>query len=219
MHAMRGRMISKHDLAREALHIEQQVIGEAVGSQDQVASTFGGFNRIDFRQNDSFSLTPVAIDRERLRGLRSHLMLAFTGFQRHAPAVAQKLIANLDSRRRELIAICDMVEEGYSIVTSPASRLEDFGRLLHESWKVKRSLADGITNPQLDEIYRAALSAGAIGGKILGAGGGGFFLFFAPPEAQPRVRERLAKLVHVDFEFESHGSRIVLNDPDVSTIR
>jgi len=215
LHALRGEMISKMDLAKQALHVEQNLIGEAVGSQDQVAACFGGLNHIVFRQDGSFNVTPVILSAGRRASLHDHLMLFFTGFQRNAFEIASKQIENFPNTRQQLLRIQSMVDEGLGILGDSSIPIERFGELLHEGWVLKRSLAQGVSTSEIDQIYNAGRSAGALGGKLLGAGGGGFILFFVKPEDQARVRARLASLVHVSFAFETQGSRIILYDPNL----
>ncbi|MDS4013433.1 MAG: kinase [Candidatus Accumulibacter sp.] len=212
--ALRGQYVSKDELAKEAIHVEQDVIRENVGSQDQVSAAFGGLNRIEFRRDDSIDVAPVIVERERLASLQDHLMLFFTGISRIASDVAKSKIDNLGNRRDELQHMRAMVDEAIGILQRPATPIEDFGRLLDEGWRYKRSLSDQVSTPHLDALYDAARSAGALGGKLLGAGGGGFFLLFAPPAAQANIRERLGDLVHVPFRFENSGSRVMLYQPN-----
>jgi D-glycero-alpha-D-manno-heptose-7-phosphate kinase len=215
VHALRaldGRYSAKEDLAREAIHIEQDLIGENVGSQDQVSAAFGGFNRIEFLRNGGFVVHPVILKRERIRDLQDHLMLCFTGISRIASEVAKSKIDNLSQRAVELTRMGAMVEEGTRLLQSERPIVE-FGDLLHEGWMHKRSLSPMVSNGVIDDLYEAARSAGARGGKLLGAGGGGFLLLFAEPERQAQVRERLRDLIHVPFRFEDSGSRVVLYQP------
>ncbi len=209
-------MISKHDLAKQAIHIEQNVIGEVVGSQDQIAAAFGDLNKIDFHHDDTFSVTPMILKQARKTEFQKHLMLFFTGFSRNAPQIAKTKIDNFKNREHELRKMGSMVNEAISILQNDNASIDLIGKLLHEAWQHKRSLSDAVSTPELDEIYQAGLSAGATGGKLLGAGGGGFMLFFVKPELQDQVREKLKKLVHVDFKFESEGSKIVLYYPNFS---
>ncbi len=212
--ALNGRYITKEQLAKDAIHIEQDVIQENVGSQDQISAAYGGFNRIVFNPDGSFDVAPIIIDRPKLHVLEKHLMLFFTGLSRYASDIAKVQIENLKSHETELGRMQEMVDEAIGILNGDGSLLDDFGRLLHESWIHKRSLSDKVSTPLIDEIYAAAREEGAIGGKILGAGGGGFLLLFVPPELQPNVKERLGKLVHVPILFENSGSKIVLYQPD-----
>lgn len=212
--ALRGKYISKEELASQAIHVEQQVIRENVGSQDQVAAAFGGFNRIEFRRDGSFDVAPIVLPAERLALLQSHLMLCFTGLARTASEIARSQIENLEKRAQELDRMKAMVDEAISVLQSKSAPIEDFGRLLHESWMHKRRLSDLVSTGEIDRLYEVARAAGAIGGKLLGAGGGGFFLLFVRPEHQKEVREKLSHLVHVPFRFESSGSRVVLYQPN-----
>lgn len=212
--ALNGRMATKEDLALDAIHIEQNVIGESVGSQDQVSAAFGGFNRIDFHRNDTFDVSPVILPLQRLNELHSHLMLCFTGFSRIASEIAKSKIDNLKNRSVEINLMREMVDEAISILNNRNTPIEEFGKLLDHSWKYKRSLSEQVSTPQIDELYAEAQRAGATGGKILGAGGGGFLLLFAKPEKHASIRERLRHLVHVPFKFEDSGSRVVLYQPN-----
>jgi D-glycero-alpha-D-manno-heptose-7-phosphate kinase len=207
-------MANKAGLARDAIHIEQNIIGENVGSQDQVSAAFGGFNRIEFHRNDSFDVTPVILPGHRREELHDHLMLFFTGFSRIASEVAKSKIDNLKKREKELKLMRAMVDEAIAILQDVSEPIESFGKLIDASWQCKRSLSDRVSTPEIDAIYQAAMDAGAIGGKILGAGGGGFLLIFAKPEQHAAIRERLSKLIHVPFDFENSGSRVVLYQPD-----
>ena len=212
--AMKGRYVAKDDLARDAIHIEQDLIKENVGSQDQVAAAFGGFNRIEFKRCGEFQVSPVIIPRRRIDELQSHLMLCFTGLSRIASEVARDQIANMGRRQTELNRMKAMVEEAVKILHNPDVPIEEFGKLLHESWLCKKALSNKVSTAGIDELYEAALEAGATGGKILGAGGGGFLLLFVKPELQARVKERLQHLVHVPFAFDEGGSRVVLYQPN-----
>jgi D-glycero-alpha-D-manno-heptose-7-phosphate kinase len=212
--ALSGRYVTKDDLARDAIHIEQDIIKENVGSQDQIAAAYGGFNRIEFKPGGDFLVSPVIIKKTRMKELQSHLMLCFTGLSRLASEVAQSQIANFGRREMELSRMRAMVEEAVKILHTDNTPIEEFGRLLHESWLCKKELSDKVSTTEIDSLYQAALDAGATGGKILGAGGGGFLLLFVKPELQPAVRERLKHLVHVPFGFDEAGSRVVLYQPN-----
>lgn len=213
IYALRGEPISKRKLALDAIHIEQNLIKETVGSQDQVAAAFGGLNKIIFGGPEEFTVTPAVIDAGRREAFENHLMLVFTGFSRNASDVAAEQVANTATKVRELEAMRGMVNEACLILEDVSRQLADFGRLLDESWQIKKTLSSKITNDHIDGIYNEARSAGAVGGKILGAGGGGFMLLFVPPDIQPKVRERLKGLMQVPFRFESEGSHIVHQTP------
>lgn len=213
LRAMQGRHISKEELGTLAIHIEQEVIRENVGSQDQISAAYGGFNRIEFRRDGGIEVQPMILPPHRLTAFKQHLMLVFTGFARIASQVAKSKIENLDKRAEQIRRMTAMVDDGVDILAGERP-ITEFGGLLHEAWTHKRKLSDMVTTTEIDRIYDQARDAGAIGGKLLGAGGGGFMLLFVPPQKQRGVRDRLEKFVHVPFDFEMSGSRIVLYQPD-----
>lgn len=206
--ALRGQMISKHALALKSIELEQNVLKENVGSQDQVAVTYGGFNVIRFLQNGDIQVEPVTIPPARVLQLQSRLMLIYTGTSRAASEIAADVIANMESKKAILRQMGSMVERALSILNGDAS-LDDFGRLLHEGWMLKRELGASVTNASIDGIYDVATEHGALGGKLLGAGGTGFMVFYVPPEKQPHVIRALTTCLHVPFKFENEGSSIV----------
>lgn len=208
LYALQGKMVSKTQLAQEALHLEQQVLSEHVGSQDQVMAAHGGLNRIDFHASGQISVLPMALPRERVRELEAHIMLFYTGIVRTASDVAKSYTAAIETKRRQLRIMQDLVEEGFDVLNGNRN-IEKFGELLHENWQVKRELGSRVSNPHVDDIYEAARAAGAIGGKLSGAGGGGFMMFFVPPEKRNALQARLGSLVHVPIKFESAGSQII----------
>jgi len=211
--ALRGGMIEKKKLAQEAIRIEQQVIGEAVGSQDQIWAAFGGINRINFPITGEFEVHPLIIPSERRQELFDHLLLFFTGFSRFASDIAQKKIDNFNKRQQHIKTMTSLVDEAMEVIQTDARSIHEIGDLLHQSWLLKRELAETVTTDAIDEIYEAALDAGAKGGKLLGAGGGGFFLLFVEPDKQLAVKERLKKFIQVDFGIDEVGSKIVLYEP------
>lgn len=212
--ALKGQYVSKEQLACDAIHIEQNVIGESVGSQDQVAAAYGGFNRIEFLPSGGFQVSPVILSRKRLKDLQKHLMLCFTGFSRIASEVAKAKIQNLGKRASELTQMRAMVEEAVRILSDRNRSLDEFGDLLHQAWWIKKRLSDRVSTSEIDEIYERARKAGALGGKLLGAGGGGFLLLFAKPEDQPHIREELNDLIYAPVNFDESGSRVVLYQPN-----
>lgn len=214
LYALKGEMVSQLQLAKEAIDIEQNHLQENVGSQDQISAAFGGFNRIVFRQDDSFDVEPLMISQDRKNLLNSNLMLFFTGLSRIADSIAKSKIENFSKRQEELNNINRMVDVGIEILTVEQNSIDDFGMLLDEAWSNKRALSDQVSNPQIDAIYDRAKASGAIGGKLLGAGGGGFMLLFVPPARQLEVKTALSELVHVPFGFDNSGSRVVLYQPD-----
>ncbi len=213
LYAMQGKMLSKKQLAMESIYIEQEMLRETVGSQDQVSTAYGGLNNIIFQETGEIVVKPVTLSRERIHELETHLMLFYTGIKRTASNVAQSYVNHIEEKERQMHAMIEMVNEGIEILNSNRDII-DFGRLLHEAWKVKCSFSDRVSNSSVDEIYTKAVSAGAIGGKIAGAGGGGFMVLFVPPERREQVREGLKNLVHVPFRLEGHGSQIIFYDPE-----
>jgi D-glycero-alpha-D-manno-heptose-7-phosphate kinase len=212
--ALNGRMIAKRDLADEAIRIEQQVIGETVGCQDQVWAAYGGFNRIDFRRDGSYSVKPLIIALARRQALVEHLMLFFTGITRYSSEVAAAAVANIPSNASSLKPMQSLVDDAEAILTDASRDLCDIGRLLDETWRLKRGLAATVSTDHVDAIYTKARQAGALGGKLLGAGGGGFILLFVPPDNRAAVRDSLVGLVEVSFDIDHDGSSIVLYRPE-----
>lgn len=217
LYALSGQVVSKEELAAQAIHIEQNLIGEVVGSQDQVTVAMGGLNKITFHKDDRFEVTPVILAPERRDQFESHLALYFTGISRFASEVAKSKVENFLAREKELFLMREFVDEALEILQANHVPLTEFGKLLDEAWKVKRSLSSKVTSPRIDEIYAEGMRAGALGGKLLGAGGGGFVLFVIPPELKPKLREKLHPLIEVNFRFDHQGSRIVLYNPGLMT--
>jgi D-glycero-alpha-D-manno-heptose-7-phosphate kinase len=209
LYALTGKMIGKRQLASNAIYVEQDVVGESVGSQDQVAAAFGGLNRIEFNGKENFLVQPVTVNRRRITELQNHLLLFFTGFSRTASEIATEQIRNTADKRTELGNMRGMVDEAVEILNNGAD-IENFGKLMDESWKLKRSLSSQVSTDMIDTMYETALEAGAIGGKLCGAGGGGFMLLFAPPRKQRHVKRALNNLLHVPFNFETLGSQIIV---------
>lgn len=214
LYALKNQMCDKRTLASQAIHIEQNLIGEAVGAQDQASAAYGGFNRINFHQDGSIEVKQMLTSADRLMELNQHLALYFTGFSRTASEVAQEQIRMTPHKKHELNNMLQLVNEGEEIIANPGRPLYEFGRLLHEGWQIKRTLTQKISNPSIDEIYEAGISAGALGGKLLGAGNGGFMLFFVPLDRREALRIRLKKLLCVPFTFSSKGSEVVVYQPE-----
>lgn len=214
LYALKGEMPTNMQLAQNAVHIEQDILKENVGSQDQVFASFGGLSRISFSGERNIDIQPMTIKPERLELLQNHLLLFFTGFSRTASDIAGEQIKETPKKKQELTEMYRMVDEAVNILNSD-NDLVLFGELLNENWKIKRSLTSRISSHHIDSIYATALKAGATGGKLLGAGGGGFMLFFVKPEAQGKVREALNDLLWVPFSFENSGSQIIFYEPDL----
>ena len=208
IYALQNYMPSKRELAINAIHVEQDLIGEAVGSQDQVAAAWGGFNRIKFGAENTFELDPIIMDKTRLIELQNNLLLCFTGFARSASEIAAHQIKDTPAREKELNDMQSLTNEAFTILRKN-SPLDDFGKLLDTQWKIKKSLTNKISNPVIDQIYRAGIDAGAIGGKLLGAGGGGFMLFYAHNSRHKNIKSALKDKLFVPFRFENTGSKIV----------
>jgi D-glycero-alpha-D-manno-heptose-7-phosphate kinase len=213
IHAMQGRMIGKQQLMTEAIHLEQDILKESVGSQDQVLAAHGGLNHVQFHTNGQISVRPVTISTERIAELNSNLMLFYTGIKRTASNIADSFVNNFEHKKRQLRVMKDLVDEGLAILNG-GSDIADFGELLHEAWQAKRSLSSAVSNPEVDKLYERARSAGAIGGKLTGAGGGGFLLLFVEPDRQDEVRDELSELIHVPFKFDFSGSQVIYCEPD-----
>jgi D-glycero-alpha-D-manno-heptose-7-phosphate kinase len=209
--ALRGISVTSGDLARRAIELEQDVMKENVGSQDQVAAAFGGLNVIRFCMNGQFTVEPVSIERARLAALQERLMLFYTGTSRLGSAVAAEIIANMPQNSEYLVRIHEMVDAG-SAILSGVGTLDDFGELLHEGWTLKKRLSSMVSNSIVDGIYETARKHGAIGGKLLGAGASGFMLIYAPPERRQEVINSLPGYLHVPFGFDSTGSTLVHYD-------
>lgn len=214
LYALKNRMRDKHALAMDAIHVEQDLLSETVGAQDQVSAAYGGLNRINFHSNGQIEVKRIVASRERLADLQQHLALFFTGFSRTASEIAKEQVRLTPHRQKELAMMEQMVSEGEAILASASSPITDFGRLLHEGWQIKRGLSQSITTSSIDDIYNEGLRAGAVGGKLLGAGGGGFMLFFVPPERRATLRERLSRLLCVPFAFSSAGADVVVYEPE-----
>ncbi len=214
LHALRGEMPPKTQLVRESLYLEQEVLRETVGSQDQVIAAYGGFRHIKFPPDGEIEINPVILPPGRIAELKAHLLLVYTGIARTAADVARSYVVGIEARRRQLRIMKELVEESLDILAS-GTDLSAFGDLLHEAWQAKRSLSGVVSNPEVDGLYEEARAAGALGGKLTGAGGGGFLLLFVPPEKQPAVLEALGGRLHVPFDFESSGSQIIFYEPGV----
>jgi D-glycero-alpha-D-manno-heptose-7-phosphate kinase len=216
LYALKNRMRDKASIAAEAIHVERDLLRETVGSQDQVSVAYGGFNRIEFGQGDSVAVKPIVAPVGRLPQLQDNLALFFTGFSRTASEIAQEQVKVTPSKQRELSAMLELVDEAEKILTDEHRPLDDFGRLLDEGWKIKRGLTSKISNSRIDEIYEAGLKAGALGGKLLGAGGGGFMLFYVAPERREALRNALSSLLCVPFGFSNRGGQVVVYEPEAS---
>jgi len=209
LYALKGEMVAKRKLALDAIHVEQERIKENVGSQDQVITAFGSLNKITFDGSSEFLVQPITIKSEKYRALQDNLMLFFTGFSRTASDIAAEQIKKIPEKEKDLKQLGGMVDRAIDILNDSDSDIKDFGKMLNEAWMIKRKLTSKITTSSIDKIYQTAMKAGAIGGKLLGAGGGGFILFFVEPEKQKKVKDKLKNLLYVPFKFEELGSQII----------
>ena len=210
-HCMKGTYASKDRLAREAIHLERNLCAEAGGWQDQVAAAFGGLNRINFGEG-SFSVRPIVISPERKNMLDDNLMMFFTGFTRFSSEVqAMNRISDKTAQLKEMLALTDVAE---GVLTSKSGDLAEFGRLLDVAWKLKRGMGSRVSTGPIDDLYKRGISAGALGGKLLGAGGGGFLLFYVEPDARESLLNAMDALLRIPFRFENDGTTVAYYDPD-----
>lgn len=210
LHSFKGEFLTPHELACEAIQVERHRLRDNVGCQDQVLAAFGGFNLVEFKTENDFSVTRVAMPPTRLADLEEHLLLVFTGIKRAASEVAGPQLQKVGANRATLRLMRDMAYEAHALLTSRRP-LTDFGDLLHQTWAVKRSLDEGVSNAEINALYERGRQAGARGGKLLGAGGGGFMLFFTPPEARERLREAFPDKQVLPVKLNAPGSQIIFS--------
>ena len=209
LYALQNYMPTKRELAINAIHVEQNKIKEFVGSQDQTAAAFGGLNRITFNKAKNIDVDPIILSEERKVQLQDNLMLFFTGFTRIASSIAEEQLRLINQNKTQLNKMIEICDKGFEILIDKSQSLDQFGYLLNEQWQLKRGLAKNISNNSIDKIYDNAIKAGAIGGKLLGAGGGGFILFYVPKEKQEKLKNILNDISYVPFRFEYTGSKII----------
>jgi len=210
IHAYKGHTVSADDLAQEAIYIEQEILREAVGSQDQVSTAHGGLNKIQFMPSGEWAVTPIILKEERRTALENNLMLIYTGVSRIASEIASTYVNLLNERQQNLQQLSELVDEGIELLVGN-NNLDEFGRLLDRGWQEKRKLSENVSNYETDDIYDRALSAGALGGKLLGAGGGGMMLIYVPESKQSNLKQVLSELIVLPFKFEAHGSQVIYN--------
>lgn len=211
LHGFKGEFLSPFELAREAIHVERNLLRDQVGCQDQIMAAFGGFNLVEFRTERDFQVQRVPISPARLAQFEQHLVLVFTGIRRKASEMVAKQLNRVSSNQATLREMRDMAYQGYDILTAKRRSLNEFGELLHKAWCAKRSLETSISNAEIDEMYERGRKAGAIGGKLLGAGGGGFLLFFAPPKAQPRLLRAFKGQPAMSIKLNASGAQIIFS--------
>ncbi len=213
LHALRGDMVSKMELAQKAIYLEQTLLRESVGCQDQITAAFGGFNHIEFLPSGEFRVNPLTLATDRVEEVLSHLMLFYTGLRRISSDVAATYANDLEAKAVQLNRTRQSVGQAKELLMQK-NCMKELGELLHETWLQKRALSKAVSRPEIDDMYAAARQAGAIGGKILGAGGGGFMLLVVPPAKRAAVRQLLHKLIHVPFAFEKAGTQIIFYEPN-----
>ena len=207
-YALKGQYADKRKLADDAIYLERELCKEAGGIQDQIAASFGGFNRINFTR-DGYSVNPVIISSERKNELNDHLMLFFTGFSRFSSDIQKGTEKSMKDKAQQLLEMYHLVDDAEKILTDKNTSLDEFGKLLDYTWKLKRGISSGISTDSIDEQYDKAIKAGALGGKLLGAGGGGFLLFYVPKDKQENVRKALEGQKYVPFKFENEGTKVI----------
>lgn len=212
-YALKGKYVSKKKLADDAIYVERDLCKEKGGWQDQIAASFGGFNRINFASN-GYEVQKVIISPEKKKALNSNLLLFFTGLKRYSSEIQASTEATISDKKAQLKNMLALVDEAQNVLTDKDRSLDDFGRLLDETWKLKRQTGAKISNGSIDELYDKAIKAGALGGKLLGAGGGGFLLFYVQPERKAQVMEAMKELLYVPFEFENGGTRVIYYTPE-----
>lgn len=213
-YALKGKYADKKRLSDEAIYLERVLCKEVGGWQDQIAASFGGFNRINFNA-DGYEVLPVIISPERKRQLNDNLMMFFTGFTRFSADVQMANNAKTSENKKErLKKMYELVDEAEAVLTNKERDLDDFGRLLDVTWRLKKGTGDAVSTSSIDELYEKGIKAGALGGKLLGAGGGGFLVFYVQPEKQKMVKEAMKDLMHIPFRFEDGGTRVIHYSPE-----
>lgn len=213
-YALKGKYADKKKLADEAIYLERVLCNEAGGWQDQIAASFGGFNRINFNAG-GYEVLPVIISPERKRQLNDNLMMFFTGFTRFSSDVQKaNKVSSTEEKRARLKKMYELVDEAEEILTNKDRDLDDFGRLLDTTWRLKKGTGSAISTGSIDELYEKGMAAGALGGKLLGAGGGGFLVFYVQPEKQEAVKEAMKDLMYIPFKFEDGGTRVIHYSPE-----
>ena len=213
LYSLKGEYANKRKLADDAIYLERELCKEVGGIQDQIAASYGGLNRINFSK-DGYSVNPIIISPERKKELNNHLMLFFTGFSRFSSEIQKGTTKSMKDKTQQLIEMYHLVDDAEKILTNKDTSLDEFGRLLDYTWKLKRGISAGISTDSIDEQYNKAIKAGALGGKLLGAGGGGFLLFYVPIEKQDAVKKALEGQLYVPFKFENDGTKVIYYEPE-----
>jgi D-glycero-alpha-D-manno-heptose-7-phosphate kinase len=214
LNAINGKMSTKQELTKNSIHIEQNLIKENVGSQDQTFAAYGGLNVINFLQNGEISVCPIIMSQNRLREFEGNIMLFFSGLSRTASEVVTEQVKNTSINIPNLDKMKHLVDVAYDILINPDRSLNEFGELLNHTWELKKSLSSKVSNKNIDNMYEKAIKAGALGGKLLGAGGGGFMAFYVTKDKQDSVKDALKDYLHIPFNFDFEGSKIVVYEPN-----
>ena len=215
-YALKGKYVSKKQLADDAIYLERTLCNEAGGLQDQIAASFGGLNRINFNAS-GYEVRPVIISPERKLCLNNNLMLFFTGFARFSAEIQEDTKQHIGDKTKQLLEMKSLVDDAEKVLTSKYEDIDEFGRLLDYTWKLKRQTGSRISTDAIDMLYERAIKAGAKGGKLLGAGGGGFLLFYVEPDKQISVRNALSELLEVPFKFDNSGTQVIYYSPEQLT--
>ncbi len=213
-YALKGKYADKKKLADEAIYLERELCQEAGGWQDQIAASFGGMNRIEFNKDGSYEVRPIIIHPERKKQLGDNLLMFFTGFTRFSSEMQKANATGYTEKIKQLQAMYELVNEAEKVLEDKYSNLDDFGRLLDKTWRLKRQTGGAITTNSINSLYERGIQAGALGGKLLGAGGGGFLVFYVQPEKQKEVKEAMNNLMYIPFEFENDGTRVIHYTPE-----
>lgn len=217
-YALKGKYVDKKKLADEAIYLERVLCQETGGWQDQIAASFGGFNRINF-DADGYEVLPVIISPKRKKELNKNLLMFFTGFTRFSSDMQKKNSVGYTERIIQLKKMLDLVDEAEAVLVDETRDLDDFGRLLDYTWKLKRQIGAAITTDEIDALYEKGIEAGALGGKLLGAGGGGFMVFYVQPDKQEAIKAAMKDLLYVPFQFEDGGTRVIHYSPEMYETR
>ena len=213
-YALKGKYADKKKLADESIYLERVLCDEVGGWQDQIAAAYGGFNKITFNK-DGYEVKPIIISPERKKQLNDNLMMFFTGFTRFSSDVQRvNNETSIEEKKEKLKKMYDMVDEAEEILCNKNKNLDDFGRLLDKSWRLKKQTGKGVSTGAIDELYEKGMEAGALGGKLLGAGGGGFLVFYVQPEKQKKVKKAMKDLMYIPFEFDNEGATIIHYSPE-----
>lgn len=216
-YALKGKYADKKKLADEAIYLERVLCGEAGGWQDQIAASYGGFNRINFNKDGTYDVLPIIISPERKKQLGHNLMMFFTGFTRFSSDVQKANAASpetQEAKEKRLLEMLDLVDDAEDVLTNKKRDLDEFGRLLDHTWKLKRQTGSAVSTSNIDALYQRGIEAGALGGKLLGAGGGGFLVFYVQPEKREALKAAMHDLLYVPFHFEDGGSRVLYYSPE-----